>query len=200
MAGGTPPASRMITFIARLILFPLQLLAFGGFMFIGALWLQSETIDGDTMRTGLRAAMAQATGRGVQVGKVDVAFSWPPRITVYNLTVQGAGSSNPLLRVKRVEAELNPWHLLVGGRTVKAARFVEPEILLERDSRGRLNWGGGEAGIARALVRAARVIGAKKVIIAGGRLTVRDRRRGSTTVINLGGIDIEAGSSRAARD
>ncbi len=184
----------MIRFVSRLLLFPLQLLAFASLLFFGVLWLQTQTVDGEEIRSVLRDALSRKTGRAVSVGKVEVEFSWPPQVVIRNLRIANrpGGSRRPMLRVKRIVAELNPYHLAVGGRTIARTVFYSPDILVERSRDGRLNWGAGTKGPAGALAHAARVVGSEKVVISGGRLVVRDIRKGSTMVVPLQAVDVEA--------
>jgi uncharacterized protein involved in outer membrane biogenesis len=182
----------MIRFTSRLLLFLLQLMAFLAILFFGVLYLQTETVDGDDFRALVRDALSRQTGRAVTVGSVDVSFSWPPRIVIRNLRIANrrGGSKRPMLVVRRIHADLNPYHLLVGGRTVSRLVFERPDILVERGRDGNLNW---RRGPARALAFVARQARAGRVVISGGRLTVRDLRRGGTTVVPFDLVDIEPG-------
>lgn len=185
----------MIRFTSRLLLFPLQLMAFLAILFFGVLYLQTETLDGDDFRAVIRDALSRQTGRAVTVGSVDVSFSWPPRIVIRNLRIANrrGGSARPMLAVRRIYADLNPYHLIVGGRTVNRLVFERPDILVERGRDGKLNW---RSGPARALALVARRARAGRVVISGGRLTVRDLRRGTTTVVPFDLVDIESGVGR----
>jgi uncharacterized protein involved in outer membrane biogenesis len=191
----------MIRFVSKLLLFPLQLIAFSSLLFFGVLWLQTESVDGDQIRSALRDALSRKTGRAVSVGEVKVNFSWPPQVVIKNLSIPNrpGGSRRPMLRVKRVVANLNPYHLAVGGRTISRTVFFNPDILVERGRDGRLNWGAGAKGPASALAHAARVVGSKKVVISGGRLVVRDLRKGSTIVVPLQAVEVESGVGRRAK-
>jgi uncharacterized protein involved in outer membrane biogenesis len=187
----------MIRFVSKLLLFPLQFLAFVSILFFGVLWLQTKSVDGDEFRSVLRDALGRMTGRAVHVGAVEVSFSWPPQVVITDLRIanRARGSRRPMLRVKRVVADLNPYHLVVGGRTVSRTVFLSPDILVERGLDGKLNWGSAR-GPAAVLAYAARKVGSGKVVISGGRLVVRDLRKGSVIVVPLGVVDVEALSSR----
>ena len=191
----------MIRFVSKLLLFPLQLLAFSSLLFFGVLWLQTQTVDGEQIRNALRDALSRKTGRAVSIGEAKVTFSWPPQVIIKNVSIPNrrGGTRRPMLRVKRVTANLNPYHLIVGGRTISRTVFHNPEILIERGRDGRLNWGGGARGPAAALAHAARVVGSKKIVISGGRLVVRDLRKGSTIVVPLQLVDVEPGLGRRGK-
>jgi uncharacterized protein involved in outer membrane biogenesis len=179
-------------------------------LLIGAAIVLPSTFDPNVWRGDIEAAVRRLTLRDFVIhGPITIQSYFAPTIAIDDLTLANvAGGSRPdMVRIARVEADLN-WRELLRGH-VEIGRLVlfHPDILLEVDGDGHPNWDFGAApgtatvpaqpATAGAVVTttlpeiAERMLATppptvvQTVHISDGRLTWRDARSRSTTEIRL---------------
>lgn len=105
---------------------------------LGALLL----VDPNAWRGEIEAAVQQATGRAVRIGRLSLVASASPTLGIADIALANApGGSRPdMVTVARAEVKLALLPLLAGRIEVARLLLVRPDILLERDPAGRPNW------------------------------------------------------------
>jgi len=103
------------------------------------------------------------------------------------------GTRDTLARIDRVEAEIALAPLLKGERRISRVRLVHPDLWLETDNVGKVNWilagarppagAGGKGEGAGPLLASLDVA---RIDVEGGRLTYRDGASGDITVLSIG--------------
>ncbi|MET0084553.1 MAG: AsmA family protein [Sedimenticola sp.] len=114
---------------------------FTGLLLLGVLLIAS--VDVDSYKAQLAEQMSALTGRQVSVtGSLDLQLSIHPVIRAEGLVVANApwGSRAEMLKVKRVEVQLELLPLLSGDFRITRLDLLEPDLYLETDAHGRGNW------------------------------------------------------------
>lgn len=153
------------------------------------------TFDVDALRPRVATAITAATGRAVTLGRIGLALTPGPTVTVENAVLANApGGSRPdMLRVARAEAMIALWPLLAGRVELRRLILQAPELLLETDAERRPNWrfqppsrpGASEAPqVARETARQLGIL-VDRLTITDGRVTWRDGRAGTETSVDV---------------
>jgi uncharacterized protein involved in outer membrane biogenesis len=120
-------------------------------------------VDLERLKEPLARELTARLGRPVVLaGRLDFSLLPGPSLTARDVRVANpAGAAvNDMVRLRALEVKLAFWPLLAGRFEIRAGRFVEPEIDIERLADGSVNWpappGGllerrGEAGAELAL-------------------------------------------------
>jgi uncharacterized protein involved in outer membrane biogenesis len=146
-------------------------------------------VDPAVYKDFLAQTVREATGREVLVrGKTELRLLPAPTLVAENVLFSNASwSVSPdMVRVKRLEAQVALAPLLVGQLRVTRFTLHEPNVLLERDAKGRPNWrirgaasdNDGDSTPA-TLPRGLRLV-VSRIRIIDGHLTYRDRRHKGT--------------------
>lgn len=151
-----------------------------------------RSIDVDGYRPALVEELRAATGREVAVdGPIGLSLLPRPRFVIRGVAIANApwGTRDTLARIDRVEAELALLPLLKGERRIHRVRLVRPDVWLETDSVGKVNWvfAGGRPQSARD-GGGAPLLGSldvSRVDVEGGRLTYRNGASGDITVLSI---------------
>ncbi|MFC0409053.1 AsmA family protein [Roseomonas elaeocarpi] len=100
-------------------------------------------LNGEALRTRLEAAVTEATGRRFTLsGPVSLKLSLVPTVVLDGPSLANApGGSRPaMLAAQRVEAEVALLPLLQRRIDVRRLVLEAPDLLVESDRDGRLNW------------------------------------------------------------
>ena len=122
--------------------------ALAGAVLVAAAAAVLYSIDIDSYRDEIAAEFRKATGRDLAIdGDIDLSLSLAPAVTVERVIVANAdwGSRPAMVRLERVEAEVELLPLLAGDIRVTRLVLVEPDILLEVNADGLSNWRTGPA-------------------------------------------------------
>lgn len=105
-------------------------------------------LERGAFNAALDAALERAVGRPVALGRVKLALSLPPRITVLDARIANLpGSAQPdFARVGRLEVKLALRPLLQGEIEIRDLLLAGAELWLERDADGLPNWTFGRPG------------------------------------------------------
>lgn len=105
----------------------------------GALWAALRT---DAIRPQIESAVEAATGRRFTLGAVTLRPALVPTIGLDSPALANPpGFSRPeMLRARRIEAELALVPLLSRQVELRRVALIEPDLLLETDAAGRVNW------------------------------------------------------------
>ena len=158
-----------------------------------ALYLFLQWFDADTFRPRIATALRQALGRQVDIlGPVTMAGVLNPRFSFGPVAISNGAASGPaeFARIGRVELDLALWPLLSGRAVVQRALLDAPDIRLDRDPDGRGSWQDARVGTAgtpkdQARDGAESLLALQSLTLRNGRITWRDRQRGSTASIGL---------------
>ncbi len=85
----------------------------------------------------------EALGRELAIDGDFTVRRWPPiAVAAENIRLANAdwGEDGDMLRIRRLELELDGWALLSGRVVLKRFLLEAPDLLLERDAEGRANW------------------------------------------------------------
>jgi uncharacterized protein involved in outer membrane biogenesis len=116
--------------------------------------------------------VSEALGRPVVIeGKLDVDWTWPPRIRAEQVRVANAawGKEPSMLAIRRLTCRIDLHALLQGRLVLPMLELIEPVLRLETSEQGEANW----AGQSTQTVPDKREPGALPVI---ERLSLRDGR------------------------
>lgn len=159
------------------------------------------SIDFNQYRPVIAQQVKNATGRDLNLaGELDVALSLVPTVRVGNVTFANApwGSRPEMVKVERLEVEMELLPLIGGDIRVKRIVLVGADILLETDANGTPNWVFAETGTpaeteAPAESGAAPVLPTvNSVTIENSALTYRDGRTGVEQSVVLDSFTAEA--------
>jgi hypothetical protein len=142
-----------------------------------------------------------ATGRELKIaGNLDLRLGLSPAVVVEDVSFANAawGSRREMLRLRRFEVEVALLPLIFRNIQVRRLILIQPDILLETDSKGMGNWvfsapaappapkqpAGEKAGLPAVAV--------EKLRIEKGTLAYRDGKTKQVTSLALERLDVEA--------
>ncbi|MCZ6863394.1 MAG: AsmA family protein [Alphaproteobacteria bacterium] len=157
----------MILRLIAMLIFVIVALAVGTVIFI-------STTDFTQYARDIEKQLEAATGREIKItGKIDVRLlRFPPSLSVQSVSISNAswGSRPHMATVRRVYLRMRILPLLSRKIHIREIELIEPDILLEIDSRGRSNWAfDSERG--RSYSPPDIWVGALNIV--GGRITYR---------------------------
>ncbi len=154
-----------------------------------------RSIDFDRYRPALVEELRVATGREVAIdGPVGLSLLPRPRFVIRGVAIANApwGTRDTLARIDRVEAEIALMPLLKGERRISRVRLVRPDLWLETDSVGKVNWilagarpSPGPAGKGEVAAPLLASLDVARIDVESGRLTYRDGASGDITVLSV---------------
>jgi AsmA family protein len=138
--------------------------------------------DWNTLRPVLARRITAATGRPASIdGDLKVhLWSWNPSAEVYGLTLENPpwADRHLMFAAKRIFVSVNLGRLLRGQVVLPEVELQEPNINLQRDSKGRASWElGTRAGAPNHNTQPAKVPAIRRLIIERGKLHVVDEIR-----------------------
>jgi len=164
--------------------------------------------DYGPVRASVRAAVESATGRALRVGEgLHLELGLEPVLVAPDVRLAGKtwGSRPDMIRIKRVEAGVALFPLLLGRVRIRGIHLVEPEILIEQNSSGRTNLdfrpekaapeGAGRTKRQKADSADLTVV-VHRVTAEDGLLTFREVQTGKHRVIRLDRLTASAARSR----
>jgi uncharacterized protein involved in outer membrane biogenesis len=110
---------------------------------IAALFTFVGFYDFNKFKPLITRAVKDATGRQLNIkGDIDIVLGVRPTFTVEDVSFQNAAwSARPELgRVKRLEAQLAVWPLILGKLDFARLVLIEPTVFFEFDGAGRSNF------------------------------------------------------------
>lgn len=111
-------------------------------------------ISSGLVRSAMERAVAQWTGHRVSIeGTPEIAF-WPePRVTLNAVTISKRTDNGQkvLGRVEKLSASFGLYSAIKGSPRFSSFEFVKPEVFVDRDKDGRLDW--ASEGLLSAAVR-----------------------------------------------
>lgn len=112
-------------------------------------------ISNTMVRSSMEQAVAQWTGHDVDIEETPEIQFWPePRITLSKVTIskRGEGAPEVIARIDKLSATFGFYDALAGEPVFHDFRFQRPEIFVDRDESGTLDW--SSEGLLSAAVRA----------------------------------------------
>ena len=171
---------------------------------VAVVYIVLAAYDFNKFKPQIVDAVMQSTGRTLEIdGPVDVKVGFSPRLVLTDLSFQNAewASRPQLAKLKRLEVQVALIPLLSNEIEIKRLILIEPDILIERDSKGRSNLAftppketpSKETEETKAAGPPQLVF--NDVRIENGRLEYRDGRSGKAYVVNLKSFTAEADST-----
>jgi AsmA protein len=173
------------------------------------------TLDTDTLKPRIAAAVEQATGRRLTLaGRISIRPALVPTIAIEDIALANmpGGSAPEMFQARRVELQLALLPLISRQIDVRRLTIVEPRLLLETDAEGRANWAfapqaaaappaPGPATPAPAAAAAQEAgdragITVAAVSLQGGVLTWRDGQAGTVRTLAIERLDVDSGAER----
>ncbi|MEA3105545.1 MAG: AsmA family protein [Gammaproteobacteria bacterium] len=138
--------------------------------------------DWNVLRPALARRITTATGRPASIdGDLKIhLWSWNPSAEVYGLTLENPpwADRRLMFAAKRIFVSVSLGRLLRGQVVLPQVEVQEPNIDLERDSKGRASWElGTRAGAPNHDTQPAKVPAIRRLIIERGKLHVVDAMR-----------------------
>lgn len=99
--------------------------------------------DWNWLRGPIESQVSKATGRPFEIGgDINVDLGLVPHITVNDIRLGNAewAEQPDMLRLERLEAEIDLLELLSGDIVLPLVALIEPDAVLLRDAQGRANW------------------------------------------------------------
>ncbi len=162
-------------------------------------------VDPNRFKPRIAEAALAATGRELALrGPITIALSLTPTLRADDVGLANPpGFSRPeLATLGRAEAQLALWPLLQGRIEIIRLVLVHPDVMLETDAAGNGNWHLSPAAVRQASAPGATPAAARtvpsgnvprfavgSVRIEGGRVTLRDGRRGVSHVAEIATLE-----------
>jgi AsmA protein len=158
--------------------------------------------DPNSLKPRITAAAEQALGRDLVLrGPIHIALSLAPALDAEDIHLANPpGFSRPdFATLGHVRAELALWPLLRGRVEIARLVLVDPDVMLETDTQGQVNWRLGRPAVAAAGTPAAPSaagtpeaarFGVHSLRIEGGRLAWLDARAGVSRMAEISRLDM----------
>ena len=157
-----------------------------------------STMDFDYLRPRIEAEAKKATGRDLEIaGQIRVQPSLTPTLAIDRVSFANAawGSRPAMVTLERFEVEVALLPLLSGEIDIRRLVVVRPNILLETNAEGQVNWSmegiaeTAEETVEEAGPEAETTVGGlpilHEVVIEDGLLTYRDGQSGEAMEVAL---------------
>lgn len=169
-------------------------------------WAVLWSFDFNRFKPRIAQAVQEASGLELTMhGNIEIGLGPGPRIRIHDVEIKNAdwGTLPEMLRMKRCELKLLFLPLIRGVLQIDQLVFVEPDVLIETDASGVINFLSvvkdrrqpepqSEADAERRPVPLVRAVTLEK-----GRFTFRDGRRGVTYVKRVERFTLAAQSMRS---
>ena len=161
-----------------------------------------QSIDFDRYRTQLVQELRDATGREVSIGgPIELAFGLDSAFVIRDVRVSNApwGSRSDMAKIGKVEARFRLLPLLAGQMRIDRLRLIQPDLWLETDPVGKVNWvlagapvehGGGAGVSTENTEHILGMLGVAGVDLIGGRVTYRDGSNGAIHVVAFDRVSV----------
>jgi uncharacterized protein involved in outer membrane biogenesis len=170
---------------------------------VTATWLVLWTLDFNRFKPRIIQAVKETSGLDLALnGHVYVSLGLNPRLLIHDVAIRNAtwGSRMDMVTMRRCEVSFALSRLLRGAFEIDQLVLVEPDVLIETDASGALNF----LSIARdqhlpgrqreEATRKAQFLPVRAVILDKGRFTYRDGQRDVTYVKSVKRLTIAAPS------
>ena len=140
----------------RLIKLVLSVVVFGALVSVSLRVAAPHLISSAVVRSAIESSMAQWAGHPVSIEDVAQLRFWPrPEVTLNGVSIRRAGDhpDEPFVEIQSLSAEFSLLSAVRGKPDFNDFRFEQPQIRIERDVDGRLDWSGD--GLLNAAVREA---------------------------------------------
>ena len=176
---------------------------------VAVVYIVLASYDFNKFKPQIADAVLKATGRTLDIGgPVDVKAGLSPRLVLTDLSFQNAewASRPKMVTLKRLEVQVALIPLLSNEIEIKRLILIEPDILIERDSKGRSN-----LSFKPSEQKTSEETAEKKsantplpvfnnVKIENGRLEYRDKISGKTYLVSLKELSAKAHSASSPMD
>lgn len=169
----------------------------------------ARLLDTDGLKQALMEQVIGSTGRELMIdGDFGIDFAFPPRVSVEGIRLKNApwATSDTMLSMQRLEAEIDFLPLVMGEVAVPRVRMIGVDIVYETSADGETNWddmvefetssGPGGGGVGGTIF--GPLINSGVVTVAGGTISVVDGVTGTSTTVSLNGPEIEVASAETA--
>jgi uncharacterized protein involved in outer membrane biogenesis len=183
----------------------LKLALLGALALVVALVAVVKSIDVNKYRDVAAQLGKSLTGRDLTIrGKLSLKISLNPALIAEDVVLANApwASGPEMVRIQRLQVEIGLLPLLVHEVRVRRLVLVEPDIVLERDAFGRVNWD-FVPHAASAQLPAPDAAGTPttfkigQVRVENGRLVYRDAKTGRQETVVIEQMTAEADSPAA---
>lgn len=177
----------------------LKLASVGAAVLVLALVTVVKSIDVNQYRDVFAQAARAATGRELTIdGKLSLKLSLTPALIAEDVKLSNAswGSRREMVRLQGMRADIALLPLLVREVRIRSLSLVGPDILLERDAKGQVNWdftpslAGGMPSTEGTGTQTTFKIG--HVRIDNGRVVYRDAKTGREETLVIDRLTADA--------
>jgi uncharacterized protein involved in outer membrane biogenesis len=159
-----------------------------------------RTLDFNRFKPRIIQAVREATGFELEMqGNIEFALGLTPRLVIHDVAIRNApwGSRPNMVTMSRCEASVALLRLIRGNLEIDRLIFVEPDVLLETDASGALNFLSMAKDppfprLQEAAPRRAQFLPVRSLTLEKGRFTYRDEGRGINFVKSVEKLTIKA--------
>ncbi|GJQ58927.1 MAG: cell envelope biogenesis protein AsmA [Candidatus Scalindua sp.] len=147
--------------------------------------------DCEDLKPLISKATLDATGRELTIGgDINLDIGFRPTIVLTDIKFQNAlwGSRPELVKIKRFEIQVALFSLITGKIKIKRCVVIEPNVLLETDESGRLNF---ESISSTGKIKLPAVT-INNIRVVRGRLSFKDGKSGKAYKILLKSLTAKA--------
>jgi uncharacterized protein involved in outer membrane biogenesis len=176
---------------------------------VAVVYIVLAAYDFNKFKPQIVDAVLKSTGRTLEIGgPVDVKAGLSPRLVLTDLAFQNAewASRPQMVTLKRLEVQVALFPLLSNEIEIKRLILIEPDILIERDSKGRSNLSFKSSEqkpseeSAESKSTGPPLLEFNNVKIENGRLEYRDGASGKAYVVSLKELVAQADSPNSPMD
>src|SRR4051812_38624346 len=112
-------------------------------------------VTSDYIRAQIEDRAATVSGRKTKIARITIDWGWTSRVHLEDIEVANAdwGKADQMFKARQIEFDVRLWPLLHGDSILPRLIVIKPEIYLERNAQGELNWNAQRSPVASGTAR-----------------------------------------------
>ena len=112
-------------------------------------------LTSDYLRAQIENRAGTMSGRKTTIAKVEFDWGWTTRVRLDGVQISNAdwGKAPHMLTAKLIDFDIRVWPLLGGHIVLPRLTLEAPELALERNDKGELNWSFEQSPAAATVAR-----------------------------------------------